>query len=157
MEERKVNITLGVSHIVKMLMHETGIKEDLAKVIVGNLCQSSGGLDQLVRALMGIFPTLKYEVGDFVYINVDTLQSWKADKSATRKLSICKDDMIMGKVVETDMYNSTPYRIKATAVLTGGEIGEVEQSIPEDYIKGVPEDPTELLDLIEDLNKDLSS
>jgi hypothetical protein len=157
MEEKKVNITLGALDIVTMLMHQTNISEDLARVIVGNLCHSSGGLDQLVKALMGVFPTLKYEVGDFVYISVDTLQSWKVDRDATRKLSICKDDMIMAQVTETDKYNSSPYRIKATAVLTGGEIGQTDQVIPESYIKGVPEDPTEILDLIEELNtpKDL--
>ena len=153
--QRHVTITLLSDDIKIMLMDKTKMDDNLATLIIGCLHNSNVGTELLAKALFGIFPKLKYKVGDFVFIPVSSLPTWKTDKDATLKLPSCKNECIMAQVVSIDPYNTLTYKVKCTAVSADGHVAFIDVLTHDRELQGTPEDPAEILGLIEDMKREL--
>ena len=154
-EQRDVSITISSDDLKKMFMDKTKIDDNLATLIIGCLHNSSVGIELLAKALLGVFPKIKYKLNDFVFIPVSNLPTWKTDRDATLKLPSCKNECVMGQVISVDPYNSMTYRVKCTVVLTDGHVGFIDALTHDRELQGTPEDPAEILGLIEDMKREL--
>lgn len=154
-KDKEVSVRFRGEDIKKMLINKTGLEDNLAELIMGNLAHSQVGLEQITKALLGIFPVANYKVGDFIYVPVDILPSWKMDREATKKLESCFRECIMAQIIKVDLYSSSVYQINCTVVLSDSKVGELDTYINESDIKGVPEKPEDILEIIENLNKEL--
>jgi len=153
--DKEVLIRFKGEDIKKMLIDKTGIAEDLAQVIIGNLAHSNVGFEQVTKALLGIFPKADYKVGDFIYVAVESLPSWRVDKEACKKMDSCTDGCLMAQIIKVDLYTTDIYQVSCKAVLSDGKTGDLDWRISESDIKGVPENPAEILELMENLDKEL--
>lgn len=153
--DKVIQIPFTMSNIKTMFIEKTGIDGPLADLIIGHINHSPVGLEQITKGLLGIFPTAKYSKGQFVYVPVQKLPGWRINKEETLKLASCVDSYIMAQITHVDVYDSNPYRIVYTAVLTDGKIGETEYAANEETISYLAENPEEMLEIIENLNKPL--
>lgn len=153
--EKEISIRFKADDIKKMLIDKTHIRDDLAELLIGNLAHSEVGLEQLTRALLGVFPKAEYKVGDFIYVAIDCLPGWKVDKPATAKMESAVDGCVMGQITKIDLYSSSLYEVNCKTVLVDSKISDITWNIRTSDIKGVPEKPEEILEIIENLNKEL--
>ena len=153
--DKVISIPFTMSNIKAMFIEKTGIDGPLADLIMGHINHSPVGLEQITKGLLGIFPTAKYSKGEFVYVPVQKLPSWRINREETLKLASCVDSFIMAQITHVDIYDSSPYKIAYTAVLTDGKIAETEYSVIEETISHPAENPEEILEIIENLTKPL--
>ena len=148
---KKINIEMTEDDIRNMLIKKLNAgscNEPLADLIIGHIEQTGSGLTQLFKGMLGIFPSLKYEVGDYVWIPIKNLPSWKVDLKATEELPGIRDKNIMVKITDVNPYKPSEYSIEAD-VIYDGKIAVVDYNIPESYIMFREESFLEILELIE--------
>lgn len=155
MEDRRIHIEFSISEVKKMLIDKTGIQDDIASLIMGHINLSTMGLEQMAKALLGVFPKAKYKEGDFVYVKIKNLPGWKVDKDATAKLECATGDCVMAQITKVDVYSSNPYTANFTAMLNDGKVGQDTAVFMDREIESSVENPEEILEIIENLNKPL--
>jgi hypothetical protein len=157
MEEKKLMIEISCTDLRNLLAKYLKIDNsyEVANLIVGQMQLTEIGVSQLFKSLLGIFPTLEYKIGDFVWINIANLGSWRMDKVKTSTLPTCREDMLLCKIVETNVYRGSPYKVvfdiirdKETDIKT--DMSDVSASA----IREKAEHYLDILELLEKLKED---
>jgi hypothetical protein len=114
------------------------------------LALTEKGLGQLFKGLIGIFPTLMYTPGNFIWVNIAALPGWRINKDKTAVLPTVKDGFILAEIMDCNVYKSSPYNIKYTAMRDSvPEPVEELTEINESNIRDRAEDFVDILDLLE--------
>jgi hypothetical protein len=88
----------------------------MANVIIGNLEATEVGLEQLYKAMNGVYETPKYKIGDLVRVKIDDLYTWNFDKDKTEKLGTMIQGRLLCQIREIDLTKLKPYIVAFTAV-----------------------------------------
>ncbi len=128
--------------------------EKLAEVIVGYLNTIDHALPGLMKALVGIYPTVKYKKGDMVWVKFGHLPSWKVDKRETKKMphwkegaSYDKEGLLLCQIEDVNLYHSSPYVLSFT-FMDSGAIKQVTYQALEYVIAYKEESFLDLLDAL---------
>jgi len=147
-----ININVTEDEIKSMLMRKLTnerCSDAFIDLLIGHIKQSSQGLSQLFKAMLHEYPKLLYNVGDTVWIDVKNLPSWKIDIEDTLKMSEVRDNSIMVKITDINIYQSSPYYIETVAMYSGKR-SMITYMIAESTIKYREEDYLEVAKLTEE-------
>lgn len=97
----------------------------IAKAIVNNLAKTPVGLSHLIKALVGLDVSTKYNVGDKVYAKRQNLPTWRWDD--TRMKELLFQDCLLCEIESIDLYSADPYGIVYTIYREGNENSEVDR------------------------------
>lgn len=154
MSERKINVEVSTAEVKDLLLKNLHGKDasEVADIIIGQLLLTPVGIPQLFKGLLGIFPSLEYEVGDFIWVKLDYLSSWKVDKEKTKALPNYRDGYLLCQISETNVYKGSPYKVAYDIIRSGYETLSPEvYDIEASSIKEKAEDFTDILDLLEEI------
>lgn len=128
---------------------------EVANLIVGHMQLTENGVSQLFKSLLGIFPTLEYKVGDFVWVDMAYLSSWRMDKAKTKELPSCREDRLLCKIVETNVYRGSPYKVRYDIIREKEtDIKSDSSDITASAIRERAEHYLDILELLEKLKED---
>lgn len=88
----------------------------IANVIIGNLAPTEVGLEQLYKAMSGVYEKPKYKIGDLVRIKIEHLYSWQFDKTATEKEGNTIDGRLLCQIISIDPTKIAMYEVRYQAV-----------------------------------------
>lgn len=153
-----INITVTKEEIISLLeryINHPDSKE-LAKLIGNWMTNNDKSAKQLYKALTGIFPKNMYDEGDFVWIRMDYLSTWKFDRKLTREKNLPnykisdKNDFILCQIVKKVLYQNHDYEVEYRVVDDNNQIVEITQLVPEESISYREES---FFDFIEKMDK----
>lgn len=148
----EISIRMDKSDLQKIIKKNITSKDadKIATVLAEHISASSIAFEQCLKAFMGIFPTLKYKVGDVVYINFTYLPTWRIDKDKTLKLPNVKGELVPAIITSTNMYSGDQYTIEYSAI-ANNESGSKKQTwqIHDRYIEYKEEQIEDFLEEIE--------
>lgn len=116
---KKINVEITDSDIKEMLRKNIVMPKAsrFIDLLVGHICKERTSMEQIYKALLGIYPDFKYKTGEWIYVHYSNLATWRVDKEATLALPGTKDmEFIPCKIYEIDTYGEVPYKIKYQAV-----------------------------------------
>jgi hypothetical protein len=160
---KSISVEITIEDIQQLLEKHLVIKDKqkFAELIVGHLSKSTIALEQTYKGLLGMYPEFNYKEGDWVYIDINNLTSWRMNKESTLKLPGTLDQCIPCEITSVDKYNGAPYNISFKCVKK-----DTEEVLDETYyvdgrniVKKV-ENLIDVLDELEELqinNEDISS
>ncbi len=155
---KEVNVKYTTDDITQMLQKRLLVNDPakFAELIVGHLSVNATGLEQVVKAMWDIYPTTKYCVGDFVYVDKTYLPTWRdMDLEKTLQLPGNKGNLIMCEIVEISLYSDSPLHIKYDVIRKTGEKHHENYYTQDSLIDSTVENLADVLDDIEDLNNSL--
>lgn len=156
-----INITVTKEEIISLLeryINHPDSKE-LATLIGTWMTHDEKPAKQLYKAMTGIFPRHMYEPGDFVWVRVDFLSTWKFNKKLTKEKKLPNyetfdnNDYILCNIAEKYLYKSYDYEIAYTVVDDQNNVIEVTQSVDERAVFRKEESFFEFIDKIDTLDK----
>lgn len=156
-QDKVFNVNISVDDIQKILLPR--IKGDnaekLCELILAHICKSNVGMEQLFKALLNIYPEIKYKVGDFVYVPIDNTSSYNVDKLLTEKLPTVKNKLMLCQIINIDVYDYYCYTVQYEVIKTNTTIpSKVSQTIAERYIDSKAEDVLDILEQLDNLKAD---
>lgn len=160
---KAINVQITTEDIKQLLSKHLVIanKEKFAELIVGHLSKNNVSLEQIYKALIGIYPEFNYKEGDWVYVPLDALPIWRMDKEKTKALPKTMGNNIPCEITNVDIYQDSCYDITFSYIGKDSDDLKVENySIRESYIAKKVENIEDLLDEMEELqinNQDTSS
>ena len=155
---KEVNVKYTTDDITQMLQKRLLVNEPakFAELLVGHLSVNATGLEQVVKAMWDIYPTTKYCVGDFVYVDKAYLPTWRdIDLERTLELPGNKDNLIVCEIVDINIYSDSPIHIKYYMIKKNGEKHYDNYYITDSLVKDTVENLADVLDDIEDLNNNV--
>jgi hypothetical protein len=155
---KKVTVKYTTDDITTMLKERLLVNDALrfAQLIIGHLEQNSTGLEQVVKAMWDIYPTTKYCVGDFVYVDKTYLPTWRdMDLEKTLELPGNKGNLVMCEIVEISLYSDSPLHIKYDVIRKNGEKHHENYYTQDSLVDSRVENLADVLDDIEDLNNNV--
>jgi hypothetical protein len=171
MEIKTISVEITIEDIQQLLEKHLVIKDKqkFAELIVGHLSKSNIALEQTYKGLLGMYPEFNYKEGDWVYIDISNLTSWRMNKESTLKLPGTLDQCIPCEITGVDIYSAAAYSVNykyvkkdtmVTSNLEHEEILDETYSVEERYIFKKVENLIDVLDELEELqinNEDISS
>jgi hypothetical protein len=143
MEKPKTHIDVKVSvECIKDSLRKKIVSEHsalIANVIIGNLAVTEVGLEQLYKAMSGVYEAPKYKIGDLVRVKMDDLYSWNFDKQKTEELGTMIQGRILCQIREIDLTKLKPYNVGFTAVSGDNtkeltcEVAEIKISLDDEW------------------------
>lgn len=150
--DKEVHITIKESELTELLTEKLLVKEPdkLASLIMG-LLNSSFAAAQLYKALQGIYPVLKYKIGDAVYVKFERLADWRYDKEKTLALpGVLDEKYIPCRIETTNLYKESAYMVVYNCIKGGHtEMGEDSYEIQENVIHSKIENFEEVIEQLE--------
>ncbi len=107
----------------------------IANTIVKNLEKSPVGISQVYKSFLGIEPSLKYSVGDKVYVKKAHLYIWRFHKELMEPRYF--KDALLVEITETDLYKQDAYSVTYEYVNQDGNMETGTQSLLEGQIAGI--------------------
>lgn len=150
---KKINVEITDSDIKEMLRKNIVMPKAsrFIDLLVGHICKEKTSMEQIYKALLGIYPDFKYKTGEWIYVHYNNLATWRVDKEATLALPSTKNmELIPCKIYEVDTYGEIPYKIKYQAV-KDDKPSEQEYYVSESYIHSKVENLEDVLDEIESI------
>ena len=152
---KKINVEVTDDDLKQLLRKNVVMPKapQFIDLLMGHICKERYAMEQIYKALLGIYPTFKYKEGDWVYIDFTYLANWRIDKDLTLALKGVKEKKYVPcHIYELDMYSESPYKIKYKAVKSGDiQSSEQEYYATDNGIYGKVETLEEVLDEIEDI------
>jgi hypothetical protein len=155
---KEVNVKYSTDDIAQMLQKRLLVNDPakFAELLVGHLSVNATGLEQVVKAMWDIYPTTKYCVGDFIYVDKIHLPTWRdIDLEKTLQLPGNKENLIVCEIVEINLYSDAPLSIKYDMIKKNGEKHYENYYTTDSLVKGTVENLADVLDDIEDLNNNV--
>lgn len=147
----KINVEVTDEDIKQMLKKNIVMPKasKFIDLLMGHICKDKTGMEQIYKALLGIYPEFKYKVGDWVYIDYTHLAMWRVDKEATMALPSIKEGKLIPCIIfEMDIYTDAPYHIKYEAIKDDKTIQQ-EYVTMDSYIHSKVEKLEDVLDEME--------
>lgn len=160
---KAIHVEITTEEIQQLLEKHLVIKdkENFSKLIVGHLSNSNVGLEQIYKGLLGIYPKFSYKEGDWVYVDISNLTSWRMNKDSTLKLPSTLGQYIPCEITSVNPYNSSPYNINFKYVKKDTEeVSDENYYVGESYIFKKVENLIDVLDEMEEVqinNEDIAS
>jgi hypothetical protein len=160
---KSISVEITIEDIEQLLEKHLVIKDKqkFAKLIVGHLSKSNIALEQIYKGLLGMYPEFNYKEGDWVYIDISNLTSWRMNKESTLKLPGTLDQCIPCEITSVDKYNAAPYNISFKYVKKDTEeVLDETYYVEGKYIFKKVENLVDVLDELEELqinNEDIAS
>ena len=152
----KINVEVTDKDIKEMLRKNIVMPKAsrFIDLLVGHICKERTSMEQIYKALLGIYPEFKYKTGDWVYVKWDNIATWRVDKDLTLALPEVKNnEFIPCFIYDLDIYGEVPYKIKYQSVKSGDTKGcEQEYYVVESAIQGKVENLEEVLDDLENID-----
>lgn len=152
-----INIIVTTEEIISLLeryINHPDSKE-LAKLIGTWMTNDEKPAKQLYKGITGIFPRHLYEPGDFVWIKIDFLSTWKFDRKLTKDKKLPNystfdnSDYLLCRIDKKYMYKNYDYHIWYNVVDSNDAVIEVTQDIDERIILHKEESFFEFIDKID--------
>jgi hypothetical protein len=117
----EINVRFTKDDLCQMLKKNLNKNSDkVAEVITEHITKAgSTAFQQCFKALMGIYPSIKYKPGDVVYVHFSNLATWRLDKVKTLEVSGVKDELIPVRITSADKYQDPEYQIEFYGVANG--------------------------------------
>lgn len=150
---RKIHIDITDDEFKQLLSKYIVIpnKDKFVDLISGHLCKDSFTMGQVFKAMLGIYSTLNYKEGQYVYVPFDRLATWRVDKDLTLKLPGVVGDQIPCFIKKVEPFSETPYSVVYQAVRTAASLPEEQDyMVTEQGISGKVENIEDVLDQMED-------
>lgn len=114
----EISIKLDKNDLCKIIKQNLKCPESdkVAEVITEHLSNNSIAFEQCFKAFMGIFPFIRFNVGDVVYINFTYLPTWRLRKEETLRLPDVKGELVPALITSADKYNGDNYNIEFMAI-----------------------------------------
>jgi len=160
---KAINVEITTEDIKQLLVKHLVIadKDKFAELIVGHVSKNNTSLTQIYKALIGVYPKFNYKEGDFVYVSLNHLPSWRMNKEKTKALPGVIDDNLPCQITKVNIYEESCYDIDFTYIPKDSEIATVEHYSTSDYyITKKVENIADVLDEMEELqinNEDIVS
>ena len=152
----KINVEVTDKDIKEMLRKNIVMPKAsrFIDLLVGHICKERTSMEQIYKALLGIYPEFKYKAGDWVYVKWDNIATWRVDKEPTMSLpGVKNNEFIPCLIYDIDTYGEVPYKIKYQSVKSGDTKGcEQEYYVVESAIQGKVENLEEVLDDLENID-----
>lgn len=152
---KEVTVKYTTDDVITMLKERLLVNDPskFAQLIIGHLSQSPEGLSQVTKAMWGIYPSTKYCVGDYVYVNKSQLPTWRdIDIEKTLELSGNKDNLIVCVITEINLYSEVPLKIEFKTIKKDGKLGSDVYYITNDNVVEIVENFQDVLDDIENFD-----
>lgn len=149
----KINVEVTDKDIKEMLRKNIVMPKAsrFIDLLVGHICKDKTSMEQIYKAMLGIYPDFKYKAGDWVYVHYNNLATWRVNKEATLALPGVKNmELIPCQIYEIDIYGEVPYKIKYQAV-KDDKPSEQDYYVVESYIHSKVENLEDVLDEIESI------
>jgi hypothetical protein len=121
----KINVEVTDNDIKEMLRKNIVMPKasKFIDLLIGHICKERIAMEQIYKALLGIYPVFNYKAGDWIYVDYTHLAMWRVDKEATMALPSVKEGKLIPCVIyEVDIYTDMPYKIKYEAIKDGKNI-----------------------------------
>lgn len=118
----EINVRFTKDDLCQMLKKNLNKNSDkVAEVLTEHITKAgSTAFQQCFKALLGIYPSIKYKPGDVVYVNFSNLPTWRLDKAKTLEVSAnIKDELIPVRIITADKYQDPEYQIEFYGVSNG--------------------------------------
>ena len=150
---KKINVEITDSDIKEMLRKNIVMPKAsrFIDLLVGHICKDKTSMEQIYKALLGIYPEFKYKTGEWVYVHYNNIATWRVDKEATLALPGTKNmELIPCQIYEIDTYGEAPYKIKYQTV-KDDKPSKQEYYVSESYIHSKVENLEDVLDELESI------
>lgn len=135
--DREFHISIKESELLELLRTKLLVNQPdkFAALIMGHL-NSPFAATQLYKALQGLYPVLKYNIGDPIYVKLERLADWRYDKEKTLALPGVLDERYIPCQIESvNPYKESQYTIVYKCVKQAQtEVGEDSYDIQENSI-----------------------
>ena len=151
---KKIHVEITDNDIKEMLKKNIVMPKAsrFIDLLIGHICKDKTSMEQIYKAMLGIYPEFKYKVGEWVYVNHDNLATWRVDKEPTMALpGVKNNELIPCKIYEIDIYGEVPYKIKYQAV-KDNKPSEQDYYVTESYIDSKVENLEQVLDDLENID-----
>lgn len=117
----EINVRFSKDDLCQMLKKNLNKNSDkVAEVLTEHITKAGAtAFQQCFKALMGIYPSIKYKPGDIVYVYFSHLPTWRLDKEKTLQVSGVKGELIPVKIINADKYSDPEYQIEFYGVSNG--------------------------------------
>lgn len=98
-------------------------KEGLVNYLADQIMDRYNAIDELMMIALDMTPELKYEVGDTVYVNINStyIGSYDLDLMVKHDLVLKEDHTyVKGTIIAVRAYRSNPYSVKIRTYNTSG-------------------------------------
>lgn len=115
----EINVRFTKDDLCQMLKKNLNKNSDkVAEVLTEHITKAgTTAFQQCFKALMGIYPSIKYKPGDIVYVYFSHLPTWRLDKQKTLQVSGVKGELIPVKIINADKYSDPEYQIQFYGVV----------------------------------------
>lgn len=115
----EINVRFTKDDLCQMLKKNLNKNSDkVAEVLTEHITKAGAtAFQQCFKALMGIYPSIKYKPGDIVYVYFSNLPTWRLDKQKTLQVSGVKGELIPVKIINADKYSDPEYQIQFYGVV----------------------------------------
>lgn len=153
---KKINVEITDNDIKEMLRKNIVMPKasKFVDLLVGHICKERTSMEQIYKAMLGIYPEFKYKTGDWVYVKWDNIATWRVNKELTMALpGVKNNEFIPCLIYDIDTYGEVPYKIKYQSVKSG-ETNACEQEyyVLESAIHSKVENLEEVLDELENID-----
>jgi len=160
---KTINIEITIKDLQNLLEKHLVIKdkEKFAELVVGHLSKTNVSLEQTYKALIGIYPEFKYKKGDWIYVPLNGLPTWRMDEEKTKALPGVMGNNLPCEITRVNTYDESCYDIVFTYIPNGSDLKQLESySVKENYVVKKVENLEDILDEMEQLqinSEDVSS
>lgn len=160
---KSISVEITIEDIQQLLEKHLVMKDKqkFSELIVGHLSKSNIALEQTYKGLLGMYPEFNYKEGDWVYIDINNLTSWRMNKESTLELPGTLDHCIPCEITGVDIYSAAAYNIKYRYIKKDTEeILDETYSVEGRYIFKKVENLIDVLDEMEEMqinNEDIAS
>jgi hypothetical protein len=149
----EINVRFSKDDLCQMLKKNLNKNSDkVAEVLTEHITKAGAtAFQQCFKALMGIYPSIKYKPGDIVYVYFSNLPTWRLDKEKTLQVSGVKGELIPVKIINADKYSDPEYQIEFYGVSNGESKISVHNYIASDALIEYKEEQLE--DFLEEIEK----
>ena len=121
----------------RIIKDEAINKEGLVNYLADHIMDKYTGPDELILVALDMIPELKYEVGDVVYVDMNSIYMGSMDIDVMLKHDlVLKEDhkYIKGTITAIKEYRACPYSVKFKTYNSSEEENETLRDVPDRLI-----------------------